>query len=163
MELWDIYNSQGEKTGRQMQRGKPQPGEYMLAVHIYIQDKQGRWLLQKRSATKESMPGIWEVTGGAVLFGESSLNAAIRETKEEVGVSLKKEELSFAARLRRSSSFVDIWFAQADFSLANCVLQKEEVEAVRLLTTEQLLHWVDSCTHREKIYRSLVTSFISQL
>lgn len=84
-EIWDIYDRYGNRTGRTMKRGIPKEGDYMLCVHIYLLASDNRFLIQKRSENKESHPGEWDITGGAAISGESSVDAILRETEEEVG------------------------------------------------------------------------------
>ena len=49
MELWDILDQSGSRTGRVIARGKRRlmPGEYHLVVHIWPFDKDGRLLIQR--------------------------------------------------------------------------------------------------------------------
>ena len=57
-------------------------------VHVLVFDKKGRLLLQKRSFNKDVAPGKWDTSvGGHVKPGEDILEAAKRETKEELGIS----------------------------------------------------------------------------
>ena len=111
-EIWDIYDGNEGKTGRVMKRGIPQEGDYMLCVHVYLHTPEGKFLMQKRSMSKQSHPGEWDVTGGAVLSGETSIEGAIRETKEEVGIVLTKENLTFVGKIKKNRSFVHIYFAK---------------------------------------------------
>ena len=94
-EIWDVYDENGKKTGRTMERGIPKDGDYMLCVHMYLFNLSGEVLVQKRSKNKESHPGEWDITGGAALSGESGCDAVIRETFEEIGISLSEGELMF--------------------------------------------------------------------
>ena len=81
-ELWDVLDSDGNKTGRIIERGeKLKSDEYMMAVHVYLCNLQGEFLVQKRSMTKPILPGVWDVTGGAILSGEEGYEAAIREVE----------------------------------------------------------------------------------
>ena len=41
------------------------------------------------------MYNLWQVAGGKVEKGESSLQAVLRETKEETGLDLAKEDCMF--------------------------------------------------------------------
>ena len=51
-------------------------------------------LLQKRSATKKSHPNFWDISGvGHIRAGETVIEGAIRELKEELGVEVKEEGL----------------------------------------------------------------------
>ena len=83
MEYLDIYDENACKTGKTIIRGTPvRQGEYSMAVHLYIYNAKGEFLIQKRSKNKKSLPGIWSVTCGAVVAGENSLQAGIREAQE---------------------------------------------------------------------------------
>ena len=54
MELWDLYDADGEKTGETMRRGDPIPHKrYHLVVHIAIFSPDGRMLIQQRQPFKE--------------------------------------------------------------------------------------------------------------
>ena len=92
MEIWDLYNERRELTGRDQIRGEEIPeGCYHLVVHVWIRNSRGEYLISQRSADRPTFPLKWECVGGSVLKGESSLEGALRETKEEVGLSLPPE------------------------------------------------------------------------
>ena len=87
-ELWDIYDINRKPTGRTVERGKPmKSGEYHIVVNVWIRNSKGEWLISKRTPNKH-FPLLWEPTGGSAVSGESSFDAAIRETREELGVEL---------------------------------------------------------------------------
>ena len=124
MEYLDIYDENACKTGKTIIRGTPvRQGEYSMAVHLYIYNAKGEFLIQKRSKNKKSLPGIWSVTCGAVVAGENSLQAGIREAEEELGLRLAPEQLQMVSRIKRRRSFIDIYFVEEDFSIDRCVLQ----------------------------------------
>ena len=89
---------------------------------------------------------------------ENSMQAGIRETKEEVGIELKEEMLQFVARIKRRRSFIDIYFVKADFSLDECVLQKEEVEEIRLCKGRELLGIIGSSERVNGSYSAAILS-----
>ena len=65
-------------------------GSHVLhpVVHLHIIDHFGRLYLQKRSMTKDLLPGYWDTAvGGHVSYGESILEALYRETSEELGLT----------------------------------------------------------------------------
>ena len=91
MEIWDLYNLDGEIIGEH-KRGTPMPEEgYHLVVHVWIRNSEGKYLMTQRSANKKTFPLAWECVGGSVLQGEDSLTAALREVAEEVGIQLRPE------------------------------------------------------------------------
>jgi 16S rRNA (adenine1518-N6/adenine1519-N6)-dimethyltransferase len=65
-------------------------GYYTRNVRVVIRDRSGKFLSQKRSLKKGTYPGMWTVAaGGHVDAGETWKKAALREMKEEIGVSAK--------------------------------------------------------------------------
>src|SRR5436309_1292300 len=64
--------------------------------HIWVIDKQGRVLAQKRSMQKDKWTGMWECWfGGHVLADEDYLTCAVNETGEELSLSVTSDELHF--------------------------------------------------------------------
>lgn len=64
VEIWDLYDAQGEKTGKTMIRGEAIPvGFYHIGVHIWPMNDKGELLIQRRSMGVQWKPGIWAVTG----------------------------------------------------------------------------------------------------
>lgn len=146
MELWDVYEKNGNKTGRKIQRenrddllGKD---EYHLVVHIYIRNSKGQFLVQKRSEKKQFLPGIWDITAGCAVAGDDGITAAMRETEEELGIVLKEEEFKYIGRFLRMKSIVEIFEVVKDIDLSTCVLQEGEVDEVKYITKEELFQQI---------------------
>ncbi len=89
-EIFDVLDHEGKKTGRYIERGRRLDyGYYHLVVHVWKFNKEGRCLIDRRSFERGSaIDGKWETTGGAAVAGDDSLQAALRETKEELGIDL---------------------------------------------------------------------------
>jgi len=83
------------------------PELLISTVHIWIWRYAQRGLevlLQKRSLTKTERPGMLDISAaGHVDTGESSIDAAVREAKEEIGLTIEKETIEFAFRLRKTN------------------------------------------------------------
>lgn len=157
-ELWDVLDETGLPTGRYTGRSqyrKLAHGDFMLAVHIYILTPQGQFLIQKRAACKSVLPGVWDITTGAVMRGETGRDAAIRETEEELGLTVRPEQMWLAARIKRRRNFREIWFVRLPFSLSDCKLKPDEVEEVRLVSKEELATLIKTAKHREPFYKAI--------
>lgn len=135
MELWDIYDAQRRPTGRTHARGVPmRRGEYHINVFVWIFNSAGELLLTKRSPEKESYPNLWETTGGAVLAGETSRQAIVRELREETGLCAAPEEFVFLDSVRGKTWFSDTYALRRDAPLSQIVLQPGETCGARWVT-----------------------------
>lgn len=140
-EYWDIYDADRIKTNRKHLRGEPiADGNYHLVVNIWIYNSQGKVLLTQRHPDIP-FPLKWACTGGSALAGEDTLTAAIRETREEIGLILSPDELIPAGQERRLHSFLDTFIVCRDVLPGEIVMQPEEV--------------VDFCWVNESQYRKM--------
>jgi hypothetical protein len=132
MEKWDLYNAKREKSGITVCRGEIIPkGLYHLSVSAWIVNQQGQYLLSQRHPKKQ-YPLYWECTGGSVLSGETSLQGAIREVKEELGILLTPGSEKLIYQTRRISRFVKermsqgrggaIWLSSGSFAIVSIIL-----------------------------------------
>ena len=81
MEIWDLLDEKGNKTGKTMIKGEGIPkGQYHLGADVWIINSENKILIQKRSAKKKLSPNVWGMTGGSVVKGEKSLQTIERET-----------------------------------------------------------------------------------
>lgn len=130
MELWDIYDSNRNKTGRTVERGKPMANdEFHLVVHVWIMNQKGEYLISKRTPNK-AFPNMWECTGGSAIIGDDSLTAALRETEEELGVTLDPKKgwlfLQYTNHRENAPQFTDIWLFKHDCPIESIVFQEFE-------------------------------------
>lgn len=125
-ELWDVYDSERRVTGKLHRRGEPlKEGEYHLVVHVWMLNSCGQFLITKRAPNK-GFPNIWESTGGSALAGDDSLSTALREVKEETGLSLDPDRGACVLSVRKDDYFRDVWLFRQDFDLRDVVLQSGE-------------------------------------
>lgn len=137
MEDWDLYNEDKELLGKTIKRGeKLEEGEYHLVVGIWTVTPEGKILLTQRHPDKD-FGLLWECSGGGVFAGESSIEGAVRELKEEIGVEVTEAGLQFMGSLRTKHYFVDSYLYVADIDLKMLNLQKEEVVDAKLVTLEE--------------------------
>lgn len=126
-EYWDLYDGHRNKTGEKHLRGQPLPKQrYHVVVHVWIINNKTQVLFTKRNPNKP-YGNLWEGVGGSALAGENSLAAALRETQEEIGLSLHKEDALLLKALKRESDFVDIYLFHGDFPLSTLFFTDEEV------------------------------------
>ena len=87
-EIFEIVDEQNNIIGTALRRQcHGNPSLRHRAAHVVVFDRQGRILLQKRSALKDVQPGKWDsAVGGHLMPGEDFEEAARREMAEELGI-----------------------------------------------------------------------------
>ncbi|MCL2401026.1 MAG: NUDIX domain-containing protein [Oscillospiraceae bacterium] len=142
-ELQDVLDEFGNKTGRLHERGTPmQPGEYRLAVEVWIVNGKGEFLISKRSPHVRASQNMWQPTTGAVIAGDDSLKTALKEAWEEIGVMLSPENGRLILRRVIDNMFLDVWIFHQEVDISDVMLDpKETVDA----------KWVDEDTIRQMI------------
>lgn len=143
-EMWDVYDENRQLTGRLHRRGDPLvPGEYHLSVFVWVVNAAGEILITRRAPTK-GYPLIWEITGGSAVAGDDSLTAALREVKEETGLTLDPAKGRIALPLSGKDWFGDVWVFRQEISMDDIRLQEGETCEARLVTREELLRLRES-------------------
>lgn len=91
------------------------------AVHI---------ALFKRATTKKFMPGIFELIGGHIDFGETLEAGLMREVREEIGMDIVVEEVchafTYINTVKKSHSVEVVYCARFPDESAEIVLNPED-------------------------------------
>ena len=139
-ESWDLIDIHRNPTGETWIRGTkaqiPQ-GKFHVIVSVWTVTRDGKILITKRHSNK-SFGGMWENTGGAVISGETSLEAAARELKEETGLDKAQGTLTFLGDVWHIGYVVDTYLFTADFEIDDLSLQPEEVVAAKFATRKDI-------------------------
>ena len=151
MEISDLYDENKELTGKTIEKGVPVPlGYYYITVVAFIENTKGEFLLQKRVEKKD---GKWATTGGHPKHGESSLEGIVTEIKEELGIDVKKDELTLYKTIKTEDDFVDMYYIKKDIDISDIVLQEDEVDSVMWASRERIEELIKedkfSSSHKE--------------
>lgn len=148
MELIDVLDSNGNKTGEIKDKKQIYlDSDYHRTVHIWIINSNNEILVQKRNPKKGTYPGLWAISvAGHVRSGEESIDAALRELKEEIGQKLKPEDLKYLFTLNREVSFPqynikaidDVYLVKLDIDVENTKLQFSELTDIKYVYYEYL-------------------------
>ena len=138
MEYNDIYDKARRLTGRTHVRGtRWKSGEYGLVVCVWVYDGEGKLLLTRRAENK-SFPGTWENSGGAVLAGETSRAAIVRELFEETGIRAEENEFELLDSGCDGTFHYDYYCIRKNVPISQIVLQPGETDDVQWVTFEQV-------------------------
>jgi isopentenyldiphosphate isomerase len=150
MELCDVVDKFGNRTGRIVTRGTELvSNEFYLVTHVWIRDEKNRYLIQKRALHLTSSPGIWATTVGYVLSGEKSIDGAIREVKEELGIQLLSSHLKRIDRHVLDNRVEDVWLAEVPRESINRLVLGEEVVDCKWVSREEL----EQLVNQDKVFR----------
>jgi len=169
-EFFDVLNEKGIYTGREESRENcHQYGLWHKAVAIFIINSKNQVLLQKRSPYKKLWPNMWDMTaGGHVLAGEFGFEAVMRETKEELGIELDKQDITFIGSALSSNikgdvvnnHFNEYYIVNKDIDETKLKLQKEEVSEVKWINKEEIIKRItnnyDGITDKEGCWEYLL-------
>ena len=109
-DLWQVFNENGTPIagkGATKQDFSDNLQFIMGNSHIWFWKTDGKTveiMLQKRSPRLTSRPGWYHISaGGHINVGETPVEAAVREAKEEMNVDIDAEKLHFVYSLKLAS------------------------------------------------------------
>ncbi|MBA2816593.1 NUDIX hydrolase YfcD [Candidatus Pantoea persica] len=146
IELVDIVNEENEVIAQATRVQMRAQRMRHRATYIVVHDGAGKILVQRRTETKDFMPGMLDATaGGVVQSGEDLLESARREAEEELGIA----DVPFAeqGKFYFEDEHVCVWGG-----LFSCVyhgpfaMQEEEVDEVFWITPDEITARCDEFT-----------------
>ena len=155
MELVDKFNSKRQPLNKIAERHEKVNDEYRQSVHTWIMNSKGEFLIQKRSPNKKTFPNMWSQTGGGVDEGETTLQAALRECNEELGISIDLNNIELILSFKRKFDFVDVWLVKQDIDISDIVLQEDEVSDVKWASIDEIRELMKA----EKLAKSIEIYF----
>ena len=139
VEYRDLYDKNRKLTGEKIKKGDKVPkGKYYVTVVVWIENSKQEFLLQINKKYNK-----WAPTGGHPKSGETSLDGIITEIKEELGINLKKNELTLFKTVQTEDDFVDLYYLKKDIDLKILNIQEEEVGDVKWFSKEEIEKLID--------------------
>ena len=103
-------------------------------------------------------------SAGHVVAGETSIEGAVRETYEELGIETKESDYKFIGEYIADKSFeiAQIYLLKRDLDISKLHLQKEEVSEVKLLSYDEFknLFYSSKFVPFDNEYRELVLKML---
>lgn len=138
MEYLDLYDNNRNLVGEKVLRSKnmkPEIGKNIIIVIVFIENSEGKFLIQKTSKEKGS---IYATTGGLVKSGSTSNKTVVEEIKEELGIDVDFKDLKLLYTEKREFAFQDTYYLKKDINIEDLTLQKDEVEYVKWLSVDEI-------------------------
>ena len=161
-EYLDVVDENGKPTGETVERSVAhREGFPHRTSHLWlVRKRDGRIqvLLQKRAMTK-SFPGCYDISSaGHIPAGQDYYPSAIRELKEELGLTAKESELIPCGDMKivwddvffgipyHDRQYTKVLLLWADIEEDQLTLQKEEVDGVLWIDLQECMDRVAAGT-----------------
>lgn len=156
-ETWDLVDKNGKSVGVKWARcdhDKIPEGLYHPCVEVWVRVGDKLLIAQRHPNKSEGLK--YDAPGGAVVSGESVIDAAARELMEEVGIRADVDRLEYLGAVLGGVGYAVSYLLRID-SLPKLSLQPEEVVGYRLVSRDELDQMTDllcnNCAKRYLIYR----------
>ena len=145
VEIWDAYDRNFNKISDvTLVRGNSIPnGMYHLVCEIIVKHKDETYLIMQRDFRKH-FGGKWELTsGGSALRGETPIEGALRELREETGIiSTNLQEIRRIVHDIHQSLYV-VFLCVTDLNKEFITLQEGETINYKWISRNELLSMSD--------------------
>lgn len=121
-------------------------GKFYMIVLIFIENEDGKFLLQKTSKSRHSCIAT---TGGHVAYGDTSLGTVVKECKEELGLDILPNEIKYIDTTIYKNCFLDTYYTNKKINIESLTLQTEEVESINWYSKDEISELIEKNEFRE--------------
>jgi isopentenyldiphosphate isomerase len=152
MELIDIYDELGRKCGTEEKYEAHRKALIHKGVCVWIMNSNDEILLQTRNS-QVKFPNMMDISfSGHIRTGETVVEAAIREGKEELGIDLELDKLRYLFTCREyleadgyfENEIHDVFLYRTDISAEEYSFCDNEVKEVSYVPLEQFRTMIES-------------------
>ncbi len=146
-ELWQLYDEQAQPIpGKGAPRNEVLKGLLHSAAHVWIwrqSDKGIEILIQKRAANKKTWPNMLDISAaGHIDLGEEPLQAAVRETSEELGIEIDPSNLALL-KVHRGKTTAPNGLIENEFKWLYTYETSDRLEFMLRTSEVASLRWVN--------------------
>lgn len=166
-EIFDIYTREWKHLGtkeKSVCHGE-NPGFYHKPAWTRIINSENETLVQKRAACKKNNPNKWDMpSAGHVVAWETTIDGAIRETYEELGVETKENDYKFIWEYICDPAWeiAQVFLLKLDLDIDEFKLQKEEVAEVKWLNYDEFkkLFYSEDFVESDEEYKEMILNML---
>ena len=111
-EYVDLFDSDDRPLSRSVpKRQAHQQGLWHRSAHVWIYDRTGNILMQKRAQTKDTFPGLWDISVAGHISPERPPPRGACELKEEIGLEVQPDQLELLTVIHMAYPYPRLgWF-----------------------------------------------------
>lgn len=160
IEYLDIVTKDNKPTTQTAKRDDVHAqGLWHRTSHVWIlreHNNRMQVLLQKRAQNKDSFPGQYDTSSaGHIVAGTTPRISAVRELEEELGLSVKPDDLQYIGQFKHQfrgvfhdKPFIDneytyVYIYSGNVDINTLTLQSEEIESVKWFNVRTVKHSID--------------------
>ena len=171
MEYLDVVDVNDIPTGQSKEKRQiHRDGDYHRTAHVWLINDKNELLLQLRSPMKSSYPNYWDISAaGHIRTGETVIEGALRELKEELSVDATQNQLHYICKLRfdspHNNEFGYVYLLNCNLKEDEFIFRDHEVSEVRFVHYEILEEMVQNRADRLIIHNdeeTLLFDYIRQ-
>jgi isopentenyl-diphosphate Delta-isomerase len=144
-------NENDEIIGKDTRENIHKNGLLHREIGVWISNDKGEILLQRRSAGKESHPGLLAASvAGHVEVGDAYETAALKEVEEETGLKIEKKDLIFLEKKHKdvfdpktgikNNHFTSVYIYRFNGSADKLRVEAGEATSLEFWPVEKLLN-----------------------
>lgn len=154
-EYWDVYDKDRIFQNKTIRPGDPfAEREYYVCCDVWFKNSKGELLVTQRHPNKKA-GGLWEFVGGGVLAGETTAQAAVREVKEEIGITITENDLTLLHVFQQKNHFMDVYLVKKDVNIDSITLGIDETIDAKWVSEDGLRDMID----KQIVVRSVVQRY----
>lgn len=108
----------------------------MIIASVMILEKEGKVIFAKRSPSKKHHPNKWSLPAGKLEEGENPIEAARRETKEELGIEIINPEITETIEKKEPWEKI-LYLIKAEYSGIPTIVAKEELTELKITSFKE--------------------------
>lgn len=137
MELLQLFDENKNMLNESIERDKKKElpeGKYFMIILLFIENN-NKFLIQKTAVSRHSE---YATTGGHVTYGDDASKTVIKEAKEELGLTLNKEELEEIETITHKLAHVAIYYCNKKIDIDKLTIQEEEVDSLYWMSIDEI-------------------------
>ena len=135
LQLFDEDKNVLKETVTRDNKKSIKKGNYFMIILLFLENDKHEFLIQKTYKERDS---VYATTGGHVSYGDDNITTVIKEAKEELGITLSKEDIVFIDSEKHDVAYCDVFYAHKNIPIEDFKIQEDEVDAVYWMSQDEI-------------------------